>query len=319
MPQLPELSIVMIAYNMERFIEQAIDSVLMQDVDFDYELIIGEDRSTDRTREIIREYADRHPRVIRAIFRERNLGMNRNFMETLGEARGRFVALLDSDDYWTTPHKLQRQIDFLRERPDLSIAFHNALVVYEDGTRSHPFHMAQPNHPISHHLPKPVSTIADLVGGNFMQTCSVMFRAGLYDRLPDWYLEMPTFDWPLHLLNSEKGDIGYIDEVMGAYRVHEAGFWSMKMSLYRTVEDVASMIRGYEIVDRHTNFRFHETIYWQLIPLYKRALEIELSQGKRWRAVRYALKGLERPNQRSRPAYREILGLLRTALTARVF
>lgn len=318
MAQSPELSIVMIAYNMERFIEQAIDSVLMQEVDFDYELVIGEDCSTDRTREIVKRYADRHPGVIRAVFRESNLGMNRNFMETLGEARGRFIALLDSDDYWTTPHKLQRQVDFLRSRPDLSIVFHNALVVYEDGTQPHAFHMAQPHHLISHHIPKPVSTIADLAGGNFMQTCSVMFRAGLYDELPEWYLEMPTFDWPLHLLNSEHGDIGYIDDVMGAYRVHAAGFWSMNMALYRKVEDVESMIRGYEIVDRYTNFRFHDTIYWQLLPLYKRAAELTLSSGRRWQAVRYALRGLKRPNHTSKPAYREVLKLLRKTLTSRV-
>jgi len=288
--QRPTLSIVMIAYNMEKYIRQAIDSVLAQRVDFDYELVIGEDRSSDRTREIVLEYAERWPDRIRPILRDDNLGMNRNFKETLLQARGRFIALLDSDDYWTTPDKLQRQMDFLRAHPECSICFHNTLVVYEHGDRpTHPFHMERPAYPISHRIPKPISTLADLAGGNFMQTCSVMFRAGLYGELPDWYLEMPTFDWPLHVLNAEHGNVGYIDEVMGAYRVHSAGFWSMQMANYRRISDVDSMIHAYRLIDRHTKGRFHETIHGELLPLFRRGAQVQIENGKRFSALRYAL------------------------------
>lgn len=314
----PELSVVMIAYNMERYIGQALDSVLMQEVDCAFEIVIGEDHSTDGTREIVRDYAQRHPDRIRPIFRQANLGMNRNFMETLLAARGRFVALLDSDDWWTTPHKLQKQLEFLRANPGFSICFHNALVVYEMGERPpHPFHMQEPQHLISHYVPKPVSTIDDLAGGNFMQTCSVMFRAGLYGTLPDWYLQMPTFDWPLHLLNAEHGSIAYIDEVMGAYRVHAAGFWSMNMALYRNIEDVESMIRGYELVDRYTRFRYTRKIHSQLLPLYRRASEVHLAGGKRWKAVRYALKGLLPLSRENRGGHRQALAMLQKVLTSR--
>jgi glycosyltransferase involved in cell wall biosynthesis len=286
----PALSIVMIAYNMERFIRQAIDSVLAQRVDFDYELLIGEDRSTDRTREIILEYAARWPDRIRPILRDVNLGMNRNFVETLRQARGRFVALIDSDDYWTSPDKLHRQMDFFRSHPECSICFHNTLVVYEDGSvPTHPFHMERPEQLISRGMPKPISMLADLAAGNFMQTCSVMFRAGLYGELPDWYLEMPTFDWPLHVLNAEHGAIGYIDEVLGAYRVHPAGFWSMQMAHYRQISDIESMIHGYRLIDRHTKGRCRETISEQLRPLHRRGAETQLANGRRLGALRYAL------------------------------
>jgi len=274
------------------FIAQALDSVLMQDVDFDYEIVVGEDCSTDQTRAIVLDYAQRYPGRVRPLLRERNLGMNRNFMETLLAVRGEFVALLDADDYWTSPLKLRRQIEFLRARPDCSICFHNALVVYDDGSKEpHPFHMREPIHLISHHVPKPVSTIADLAGGNFMQTCSVVFRSGLYRQLPDWYLEMPTFDWPLHLLNSEHGDIGYLDELLGVYRVHRGGFWSTNMALYRTVEDVESMINAYQIVNRYTRYRFTATIEGQIRPLYRRAAEVSIGTRQYRRAAAYALKG----------------------------
>lgn len=312
----PQLSVVMIAYNMERYIREALDSVLMQEVDFDYEIVIGEDRSTDGTRAIVLEYAARHPDRVRAMVRDVNLGMNRNFMETLQQARGRFVALLDSDDYWTTPHKLQTQMDYLRAHPECSICFHNTWVVYQDGERPrHPFHMAQPEHLISHHVPKPISTLDDLAGGNFMQTCSVMFRAGLYGELPPWFLEMPTFDWPLHVLNAEHGSVGYIDEIMGAYRVHAAGFWSMNMALYRKIEDVESMIRGYQVLDRYTEGRYRQKMHAQLLPLYRRAAEVLLANGQRWKALGYAIRGLSGPSSAHADEHRRALALVAQVLS----
>jgi glycosyltransferase involved in cell wall biosynthesis len=315
----PTLSIVMIAYDMERFIRQAIDSVLAQRVDFDYELVIGEDRSTDRTREIILEYAARWPDRIRPILRDVNLGMNRNFVETLRQARGRFVALLDSDDYWTSPDKLQRQMDFLRSHPECSICFHNTLVVYEDGSvPTHPFHVARPEHLISRRVPKPISTLADLAAGNFMQTCSVMFRAGLYGELPDWYLEMPTFDWPLHVLNAEHGSIGYIDELLGAYRVHPAGFWSMQMARYRQLSDIESMIHGYQLIDRYTRRRYHDTIREQLRPLHRRGAEAQLANGRRFSALRYALGAMSPHLAKDRADNRKALRLMLRALRPRL-
>jgi glycosyltransferase involved in cell wall biosynthesis len=315
----PTLSIVMIAYDMERFIRQAIDSVLAQRVDFDYELVIGEDRSTDRTREIILEYAARWPDRIRPILRDVNLGMNRNFVETLRQARGRFVALLDSDDYWTSPDKLQRQMDFLRSHPECSICFHNTLVVYEDGSvPTHPFHVARPEHLISRRVPKPISTLADLAAGNFIQTGSVMFRAGLYDALPDWYLEMPTFDWPLHVLNAEHGSIGYIDELLGAYRVHPAGFWSMQMARYRQLSDIESMIHGYQLIDRYTRRRYHDTIREQLRPLHRRGADAQLANGRRFSALRYALGAMSPHLAKDRADNRKALRLMLRALRPRL-
>jgi len=82
----------MIAYNVAPYIAEALESVLMQDVDFDYEIVVGEDCSTDGTRQIVLDYAGRHPDLVRPLLRDRNLGMNRNFMETLLSARGEFVA-----------------------------------------------------------------------------------------------------------------------------------------------------------------------------------------------------------------------------------
>src|SRR6185436_18390622 len=157
-----KVSVLMIAYNIERFIGQAIDSVLMQRADFDYEIVIGEDCSTDGTRDIVRQYAAEHPSKIRPILRVNNLGMNANFVATLQECRGTYIALLDGDDYWTSPYKLQRQVDFLDNHPEYSISFHNVTIVYEDRRPSHPFYMAEPRTHLSRRPPPPTSTVAEL-------------------------------------------------------------------------------------------------------------------------------------------------------------
>ena len=104
-----KVSVCMITYNHERFIAQAVESALMQETDFDYEIVIGEDCSTDGTRQVLLDLHDRHPDRIRLLLREKNIGASHNFVGTLEACRGEYVAFLDGDDYWTCPNKLQKQ------------------------------------------------------------------------------------------------------------------------------------------------------------------------------------------------------------------
>src|SRR5882672_6480832 len=140
-----KVSVSVITYNQEEFIAQAIDSILRQEVSFDYEIVIGEDASTDRTREIVLELERRHPDRIRVMLRDagtserdraRGLGGKTNFVQGIQDCRGKYVALLDGDDYWTDSHKLQKQVDFLERHPECSLCFHNAEMFYEDGSQS---------------------------------------------------------------------------------------------------------------------------------------------------------------------------------------
>lgn len=113
----PTVSIFMITYNHEGYIRQAIDSVLMQQVRFDYELVIGEDCSTDGTAEIVRYYAERHPGKIKAILNRENMGQVANAIQVFKSCTGEYIAFLEGDDYWTDPQKLQKQVDFLEKNP----------------------------------------------------------------------------------------------------------------------------------------------------------------------------------------------------------
>jgi glycosyltransferase involved in cell wall biosynthesis len=222
-----KLSILILAYNHERFITQALDSVLMQQVDFDYEIVIGEDCSTDNTRDILIGYQQEHPEKIRLLLPEKNLGMHDNFIQTFKACRGTYIALLEGDDYWTSPDKLQKQVDFLDTHTDYTICFHNALILDLDGSTMSPF---------STEKNKNVFTLEDILSSNMIPTASIMFRQGLIHEFPKWIYDVDLVDWTLQVFLAQHGNIGYIDEFLSVYRKHPEGNWSRKSSLEATKE-----------------------------------------------------------------------------------
>jgi glycosyltransferase involved in cell wall biosynthesis len=234
-----KVSIAMITYNHGPFIAQALDSILMQETDFSYEVVVGDDCSTDATPIVLRSYGDRFGDRIRLLLRSENVGMHANFMDTLEACRGQYVALLEGDDYWTSPQKLTRQVSFLDAHPECAMCFHDVTTVLEPGCEGYDPKLSRPR--------RPILTINDLLRKNPMHTCSVMFRRGLFGDWPSWYFTLAMGDWPLHILNAEHGNIGYVDEVMAAYRVHPGGAWATQPQARR----VGETIRLLEHVEGH--------------------------------------------------------------------
>jgi len=132
--EIPLVSVATIAYNVGAFIEEAIESVLSQQTFFNVELIIGEDCSTDSTREIVLNYQKEYPNIIRVLAHEKNLGLTPNSVATQNACRGKYIALLDGDDYWTDVNKLQKQVTFLENNPDYSACAHQSYKIYDDGS-----------------------------------------------------------------------------------------------------------------------------------------------------------------------------------------
>jgi glycosyltransferase involved in cell wall biosynthesis len=269
-------------YNHARLIGQAIESALVQEVERGYEILIADDCSTDGTREIVCAYAGQHPNRIRLLLQEHNIGNPALRARGTCAAQGAYVALLDGDDYWTSPHKLRMQIEYLDQHPECAVCFHNALVVYDDGSEhAHPFHSRNPMQRLSRHIPQETSTLADIAAGNFMQTSSVMFRNGLIDEFPEWYFETGILsDWPFHVLNAEHGHIGYIDEVLSAYRVHGGGAWSDRISHYRDPQDLVDIIWIHDAINRHLEFRHDARIREQTAYLAARASRLLAQEGR---------------------------------------
>lgn len=222
----PTVSVCIPTFNHEQYIAQAVESVLAQRTNFPVEILIGEDCSTDRTREIVVEFKRRHPDRIDLRLAETNQGGGRNFCDLFARSGGQYVIILEGDDYWTAPHKLQTQVDALDAHPEWAMCFHPARTVYDDG---------RPEHFYPEEQPKDVSTIYDLFVKDFMATSSVLFRNRLFKKLPDWFPDIIVGDWALHILNAEHGTIGFLPEPMSVYRVHQGGVFSCKSVEYKIV------------------------------------------------------------------------------------
>ena len=206
----PKLTIVSMSYNHEKFIAQAIDSFLMQKTNFPFEVIISDDASTDRTPEIIQEFAEKYPEIIKPILHTQNLGMMGNWVDTLSRVKSEYVIICESDDYFTDPSKLQKQVNFLDTHPDFSVCFHPVKVVFDNVSMSEGIY---PSPAIRFN--KNVLSLNDLVSNNFIQTNSAMYRWRFNsENIPELYTkDIIPGDWFLHLLHAEKGLIGFIDEI----------------------------------------------------------------------------------------------------------
>jgi glycosyltransferase involved in cell wall biosynthesis len=273
-----KVSISIITYNHEKFIRQALDSVLMQNVNFEYEIVIGEDCSTDNTRKILLEYHEKHPAKIRLLLPQKNQGLIRNFVQTYKSCKGEYIAPLDGDDYWTSSNKLRSQVEFLDRHPDFSMCFHPVRVFYDDDK-------GKPGFPIPGES-KEISTLEDLLICNFIPTCGVMFRNNLFGFFPEWYYTLGMEDWPLHVLNAQYGKIGYIDHVMGDYRIHSSSAWSSKNEIYRSLED----IKFYKCIDSHLNFKYHNIVNRELSKYYYKLATLYNDNGENKIARKYSVR-----------------------------
>jgi glycosyltransferase involved in cell wall biosynthesis len=225
----PVISVCIATYNHEKFIAKALDSVLMQRGNFLLDVLVGEDGSTDNTAAIVRDYAQRHPEIIRAFFHDpadklfingRQTG-RKNFLNNLREANGDYVALLDGDDYWIDENKLQKQLAHLEAHPSIVACCHAAIHVDE--------HDRVQDGYMGHHDVKGGQrnfTILDVLQKNPVPALSVLFRNPRLSQFPDFFIKADMADWLLHMLNALRGDIHYVDEKMAAYRLHNAGVWA---------------------------------------------------------------------------------------------
>jgi len=242
-----KVSVLLTTYNHETYIAQAIDSVLMQETNFDFEIVIMEDCSTDRTRDIVISYQRKYPDTIRLILSKENNCDNSNLVTAWLTSSSPYVALLDGDDYWTSPLKLQKQVNFLDAHPECAICFHNVTILYEGGGQD-PW-LASVNQ-------KEISTLEDLLAaGNFIPCSSTLVRRGLLEHFPDWYCSYGmSGDTELNILAAEHGKIGYLDAVMGVYRVHSRGMYSSLSQAQKLEWE----LKQYKDINANLGFKYEE-------------------------------------------------------------
>lgn len=263
----PIVSVCMITYNHEKYIAQAIDSVLMQKTNFDYEIVIGEDCSTDKTREIVLEYKAKHPDKIKLLLREKNVGIHQNFTETIFACTGKYIALLEGDDYWIDENKLQRQVNFLEVNRDYVLVYEPAKEINEiTGTEK-----------ITNKNDKDITGIEELLErGWFIRTGSIMFRNNLISEFPEWYFKFNSTDYMLHILIAQYGKIKKLDFVSSVYRRHPGGITNEFDK--RLINHHYETITLLKILDKYFNFCYSKYINKHIRNLYSNILIISLSR-----------------------------------------
>lgn len=213
MAKKPKVSIITIAYNQEKYIEEALKSFVSQKTNFSFEIIVADDGSSDKTQSIVKKYEKQYPHLFSNILRKKNIGAIPNFKDALMHAKGDYIALCEGDDFWTNVEKLQRQVDFMESHSGYTVCFHPVRVFFENGQEKDATFPDRTNH----------FTIKDLLERNFIQTNSVMYRRQKdYSKLMS---NVMPYDWYLHLYHAQFGKVGFINKVMSAYRRHESGMW----------------------------------------------------------------------------------------------
>jgi glycosyltransferase involved in cell wall biosynthesis len=218
----PLLTVCLLSYNQAEYIREAIDTILAQEVTFSWELVIADDCSTDGTQKILREYEKKFPKLIKLILQEKNVGPEANWLDLMEYPKSKYVLYAEGDDYFTDTQKLQKQVDFLEKHSDYALCFHPVKVVYQDGSKPDGI-FPSPDQRFN----KDVLELGDLLGNNFLQTNSVMYRwRFVKENIKDiWPYGISPGDWLLHILHAEKGTIGFMPTPMSVYRKHPRGLW----------------------------------------------------------------------------------------------
>lgn len=231
----PTVSVFMMVYNHEPYIREAIEGILMQKCSFDFDIVVGEDCSKDNSRKIILEYADTYPGKFSLLLHKTNVGAAKNQELTLAACKGDFIAICEGDDYWLHSGKLQKQVNFLEEHTQCSHCFHAAEHIYKDKSKNYIQRASNRNS---------FFTVKDVIikGGSFIPTASMFFRNEGLNELPGWLSTAPVGDYPLAIILSTYGKVGYINEVMSAYRKEVEGSWSSGETTFRRIRKVNSSI-----------------------------------------------------------------------------
>ncbi|MDB4391170.1 glycosyltransferase [Akkermansiaceae bacterium] len=278
LPKNPIVTVQIPTYNHELFIRKALDSVLEQRVDFDYEILIREDDSSDKTREIVLEFQKKYPNKFRVWLAKKNLKRQGVLLGLNRFARGKYLAKLDGDDYWTDPYKLQKQFNFMQNNRDCTLVFHLANKI---NTK---------NKVIGFHGPKTKldQCFFDIKDAIFkcdilVPTNSMFFETKYLENLPNWFIKAPVGDLPLTLLLAHHGKLGFINEVMSNYRVMSQGSWSrefIKLNQKRKIHDqrIRAMFKGF---DTWTDYKYTRKIrrflFIKRLYILRREIKLRLS------------------------------------------
>lgn len=239
----PVVSVICLTYNQEEYIRDCLEGFLSQRTDFPYEVLVYDDASTDSTPDIIREYAEKYPSIIKpTLYKVNNYSQGLGFVGLytgIKEASGTYVAYCEGDDYWTDPLKLQKQVLFLDSNPQYAICAHETRIRDDGNRKSNGQLFSVFNKDSLAPLNKETYTFDDALAGNIFHVSSMMYR-NLDICLPSWISRISACDMVLFKMLAREGDIYVMPDVMSVYRNHSD-------SLTNSFKEYSSLIRFYEL------------------------------------------------------------------------
>ena len=247
------VTIASTTYNMEAFIGEAIESWLAQKTTFPFDVLISDDGSTDRTCDIVREYAGKYPNI--RLISTGHIGKMPNFIRSLKESKGKYVALCDGDDYWIDPFKLQKQFDFMESHPDFSECFTNSYVLdtvtgVKKIAKTKIWDEATTEGLLTHRDD-------DNVQMSPGHTSTFFFRNQYLQEYPGWMYGDVMTDFPLYMLMSNYGKAKFINDITSVYRHRPDGVSSKGFSFEKGAR---RRIFVYKNVNRDFHYKYRRII-----------------------------------------------------------
>jgi glycosyltransferase involved in cell wall biosynthesis len=244
----PLVSVDIITYNHEKFINESLDSVLMQITNFVFEIVICDDYSNDNTRNILLEYYKKYPEKIILRFNNQNVGLSNNYFDNKKACRGKYIAILEGDDYWTDPYKLQKQVDFMETHPEFSMCFANALEVFDFNNWEH-------ESKVFSKVENREYNGSEILSEWIIATATVLYRNNINYNFK--YLDrFIYYDTPLFLKLCEAGKIWGMKDLMVVYRRHVNAITCSGLEK----EDKNKILLHLTAIDKSFNRKYHSII-----------------------------------------------------------
>lgn len=258
------VSILCLAYNHEKYIKDALDSFINQKVNFKYEIIINDDCSTDSTAQIIKEYAERYPQIIKPIFQKKNQYSKHRRMLIdilMPQANGKYFAICEGDDYWTDTNKLQKQFDFMEANDEYSMCVTNAIIVDNNKNKVGEINTVDNNMTL---------TCEDFIlgGGEYVATNSIFSRMKYIEQLPGYFNNF-SMDYLWQIFLSSIGKTYCFKEQMSAYRINTGSSWTDKIinDESKNIRINKEIVKKLKEINEYTNGKYNDAINRKIIEL----------------------------------------------------
>lgn len=259
-----KLSILVITYNHEKYLKKALRSIYMQRFKYNYEIVICDDCSTDKTVEVAELYRNVFGNKMKIFKNERNIGITKNYQNAFSKCTGDFIAVLEGDDYWIDPLKIQTQMDFLLTHPSYSMVFGKIMAILPDNR-------VLPVQDKPEDIYYRVFSTADIVRDNPIQNFSgCMYNGSVMRSIDPSLYNLTVYDWMINIVVSMYGPVGYIPRAMTMHPMLSSGAWSGYSELER-LQFVFGLIESY---DSYLNHRFANEFLHRRALIYYRMNEI---------------------------------------------